>query len=870
VQHILLIETSATLRHVTEKLFTKHQYKVTACSTYIQALEKIIATDNNGKSPYQCIVLGWPDHTDHDADEIIALLSEPQYGHYNVIVLSHEADTSKLDWVSHRKQTALILWENHIECVNILTEMQTPKPEINANSGDLSDGGPPIKILFVDDSPTVRVNFRRLLNSNGYITDTASGVAEGYDKAIENTYDIAIIDYFMADGTGDSLCALLRDNPNTANITTAIITGTYHDKVIKDSLDAGASECMFKSEANELFLARIKSMSRMKHAMSSIEKERKRFECILSSVGDGVYGVNNDNLITFMNPAAKILLGYNIYDNLIGQSPSALFFIDPQEIYPTHEHTDLAHTIYGSAEELTAEEKTFKRIDDELITVECTAFPLIVDNVSEGSVIAFRDVTERKLLEDELKWQAYHDPLTKLGNRLYFEEELRSEIARLKNTDQQSALLYLDLDRFKYINDTAGHSAGDKLLIEIGNQLSGLLTKDDLLARIGGDEFAIILKNTSKNQACSTANLYRNVLENYYFNHNGKAYVVNGSIGIAPLNHKTKSHDEALSNADLACFLAKGKGRNNIHLFVKDNDAQATMDRDLGWSVRIKEALANDEFILYFQPIVSLASIDTNTINTKHNYLINFDSTSPNITIKCNEVLLRMSDSNGNLISPDAFLPTAERFNLMSDIDRWVIRKSVETLVKLKAHDQDNRLSINLSAQTLKDKHLVSFIKELANTNGIDPRLFLFEVTESSAIENLEDANRLINELRKLGCQFALDDFGKGFSSFSHLKYLPVDFIKIDGIFVQGILENPIDRAIVNSVVQIAHSVGKKTIAEYVENIEIIKVLKKMRVDFVQGHYISKPKDKPAQDKSVADKNNDASGCQYPIFQKKA
>jgi len=858
VQHVLLIELSATLRHLALSMLEQHGLKTVVCTSYADARHRLQERSYRDE-PYSSLLLGWPEYTDPDADEIIALLSEPHLRELEVIVLSQEADVSKLDWVTNREHTALVLWENYLECVATLKQIQKHKVNDQQHKTEISKKQPDynVRILFVDDSPTVRVNFRRLLINNGYETDTASCVAEGLEKAIENTYDIAIIDYFMPDGTGDALCAQLRDHPKTARMTCAIITGTYHDKVIKDSLDAGAVECMFKNEANELFLARIASMSRMKKFMLSIEKEHKRLEGILSSVGDGVYGVNTEGKITFINPAAKRLLGYSADENFIGKSPHDLFHRKDLDDNDDPAGECPLFNAYDSGIKLVAKESVFLKTNGEKITVECTVYPLKVDDTLEGSVIAFRDVTERKLLEEELKWQATHDPLTKLGNRRYFEEQLKEEVERAKQENFQSALLYFDLDRFKYINDTAGHSAGDTLLIEIAKQLSNLLRESDTLARIGGDEFAIILRDATEEQALKAAELFRKVLEKYTFYHKGKSYVVNASIGLSMISSGTQSHGEALANADLACFIAKGKGRNNSHLFDSDHDAIATMDRDLGWSVRLREALANDSFVLRFQPIAPLKEINENFLPRGPGLLIKQINETPSIKIRHNEVLLRLPDSRGELISPDAFLPTAERFNLMIDIDRWVIKHAVKKLATIVSRGADTSLAINLSAQTLEDKTLADYVKKTTATYGISPKMLLFEITENSAIANLTAAKRLINDLRVLGCQFALDDFGRGFCSFSHLKYLPVDYIKIDGIFIQGILHDSIDRAIVNSVVQIAHSVGKKTIAEYVENIQVIKQLKKMGVDYVQGYYIAEPQEAPEESRCQASFNLD-------------
>jgi diguanylate cyclase (GGDEF)-like protein len=458
-------------------------------------------------------------------------------------------------------------------------------------------------------------------------------------------------------------------------------------------------------------------------------------------------------------------------------------------------------------------------------------------------VVAFRDVSDRKLLEEELRWQASHDALTKLHNRRYFEEHLSQEVERLKRSDEASALLYLDLDRFKYINDTAGHAAGDRLLVEIGHQMMQRLRKSDLLARLGGDEFAIILRNVDRSNVHMAADGYRKMLDTYLFIYNGKQYKVNGTIGIALIDRDTESASEILANADIACHMAKGEGRNRTHLFVPENDSKKVMDLDLGWSSRLHNALLHDTLILHFQPIIPVECIP---------YTLMADAEAPIYDRLLavvpqeqliNEVLLRLDDPVWGVVFPGAFLPTAERFNMMDKIDYWVIKAALQRLSSLQRMGHTGMLTINLSGQTIANKAMIEDIETLVVDSGVDPGKVIFEVTETSAVSNLVSANELITRLNGLGCRFALDDFGSGFSSFSQLKNLPVDFIKIDGMFVSGVATDPSDRAIVQSINDIAHSLGKKTIAEYVESREILKFLAESGVDYVQGHFISQAMD---------------------------
>ncbi|VAW94154.1 diguanylate cyclase/phosphodiesterase (GGDEF & EAL domains) with PAS/PAC sensor(s) [hydrothermal vent metagenome] len=834
---ILIIEESSTLRHVLLKILTDSEFEVDIEVKFEDGLRCLEST--NGKA-YSAVIIGWPNITLASADDLLSLLCDKKYQNIALLALSHETEAAKIAWASSRPKTGFLLWSNYGEIVqsvrNLMSNHTLTVPVIVNNELE------PIRILLVDDSPTARVKFRRLLVKNGYRTDAVSSPEEALKKVKSTQYDIAIIDYFMPVMTGDELCQRFQDDIYTSSIVCAILTSAYADKVITDSLQAGAVECMFKNESDNLFLARVSALSRNVQNTKQINQEHKRLNGILSSVGDGVFGINNNNEINFINPTALNILGYADGEHLIGKKPHEVFHT---KVSQQGNEKISAKKLYKNITKKTqklALETYFIRFDGNQTQVELTIFPLQIEGKTEGAVIAFRDISERKLLEEELMWQVNHDPLTKMFNRKYFEDALEEEVRRLKRSNDESALLYIDLDRFKYINDTAGHATGDQLLIELGHMMNQRLRESDLLARIGGDEFAVIMRNIDKNSITEAVEKFQSLLSGYEFSYKGREYKIHASIGVAMINKGSASPGEVLSNSDIACYVAKTNGRDQVHVYDAVQDEKAAMDLDLGWSTRLQNAMEDDNFELHFQPILLLSDIHIKDLPNKNGELWNTLLKSKAIQSPFYEVLIRLPDSNNSIIAPGAFLPTAERFNLMPSIDRWVINDALRQLSILVKSYPNAQISINLSGQTFDNDEIVEDIQQNIEHYKLNPSSIIFEITESSAIYNIESAQRLIKELTWYGCKFALDDFGSGYCSFSHLKNLPVDYIKIDGMFIQELLHDSMDLAIIKSITEISHALGKKTVAEFVENAEVLQKLKECGVDYVQGYYIAPPK----------------------------
>ena len=379
-------------------------------------------------------------------------------------------------------------------------------------------------------------------------------------------------------------------------------------------------------------------------------------------------------------------------------------------------------------------------------------------------------------------------------------------------------LLYVDLDNFKFVNDTLGHAAGDILLMELAQILQGRLRQGDTLARFGGDEFTILLHSMAPDSLYTILQSYHGLFKGYTFLQEDRVFDIRVSIGAVMITAESDSASEVLAQADLACAMAKSRGRNTAHVFDPADRAKAKMVSDVSWSRKINEALTNDGFTLLFQPIVHIRDNK----------------------IAYHEVLLRMQSEDGGLIVPGLFLSQAERFGLIHAIDRWVVEHAIERLAEL-PQDAGHRFAINLSGRAFEDDELLPLIRNTLKRTGLDPASLTFEITESAAISHIAHAREFIHNLKALNCRFALDDFGSGFSSYSYLKSLPADYLKIDGGFVEHLATDTLDQALVQSMNQVAHALGKETIAEFVEDRVSLELLRAYGVDYAQGYYLGRP-----------------------------
>jgi diguanylate cyclase (GGDEF)-like protein/PAS domain S-box-containing protein len=581
--------------------------------------------------------------------------------------------------------------------------------------------------------------------------------------------------------------------------------------------------CSFDGSRDDEFgyVARFinKAVQRMQESQEASFAAKELAEVTLQSIGDGVVTTDRDGQVGFMNPVVERMFGVPLKDVKGKQLREFMFIIDEES------GKEIKNPITQCLRENRSIELDRKyaiqSTDDRAYPVEITISP-IADKRGEvhGAVIVLHDVREARALQRELSYQASHDPLTGLFNRREFDRMLQHALEHTKRDDEEHALCYLDLDQFKIINDTCGHAAGDELLQKLTATLRGKLRKADTLSRLGGDEFAVLLAHCPIERAIQVAESLRAQVKEFRFVWGDKSFQIGVSVGLVPVTKEQSCAAEILSAADMACYVAKEQGRNRVHVYQLDDENMRRRRNEMGMVSAVRRALVEDRFELFAQPIVS-----TRDKSAAHY-----------------ELLIRMRDEKSGFVSPGAFLPAAERYQLMSEIDRWVVEESMRLLLDQERCGKDIFVSINLSGQSLSEESFLDDILRKLDRIGPCATRVCFEITETAAVNNLSIALKFIDAIKQYGCKFSLDDFGAGVSSFGYLKNLPVDYVKIDGVFVRKIQSNEVDQAMVRAITEVTSVMGMETIAEFVENEESFDLLKEIGVDYAQGYWIEEPK----------------------------
>ena len=591
-----------------------------------------------------------------------------------------------------------------------------------------------------------------------------------------------------------------------------------HDQFVAElTVSQGALE-------DEHYTCLIRDITERRRIEQQLFQEKMLAQVTLASIGDGVITTGPDARVRYLNPVAEQLTGwseeeasdrpldeiYCLFDEVTGEG-----LLNPVSAMLRRYRQALSRQP-GSMSQL-------RRRDGSEVTVQDAVAPIRdVEGHIIGAVLTFRDVTANRRLARELSHQAAHDTLTGLVNRKEFERRVAHALQRHESSGGEQVLCYMDLDQFKIVNDTCGHAAGDELLRQLAKLFQSHIRSSDMLARLGGDEFGLLLSGCTLEEAVPIVEGIRTLVEEYRFSWEGKTFAVGVSIGLVPVEAQMLSLDVLLSAADSACYAAKDAGRNRIHLYQADDAQMQERRGEMQWVNRLRQALDADLLRLYVQPIYPISERDS----------------QPGY-----EVLVRLLGNDGQVIPPGAFMPAAERYDLASAIDRWVVGNFLAWLgdYNRRCSGPLGNYSINLSAASLGEEGFLDFVLEALERHQVPTSHVCFEITETSAVSNLGKAVEFMRGLRDIGCQFALDDFGSGLSSFAYLKSLPVDYLKIDGVFVKDIASDPIARAMVASINTIGHEMGLQTVAEFVESEAILEQLRELGVDYAQGYHLGRP-----------------------------
>jgi len=743
-------------------------------------------------------------------------------------------------------------------------------------------------VLAVDDNATIRRAISLRLSSKGYKVVTAEDGAAALEHLGRQHFDLVLLDLQMPGLGGDEVLKHIRARFTETELPVIMLAASDDKHDIKRTLDLGANDYVVKPGDLPVLLARIKTQLSLKDTTEKLRRHERSARASARYVNDGnavavldasedprlLYGgaalpppgfdttlddrsgadfgasgtwppgalfdqstgtandleyrVWYDNTPTMsftLTPEGEIIAANRFGAHFFGYHRSELTGRPIFELY-AEDSVMAAHEFLNDVCELPGRphrwEVRRRKKSGDVLWVRETARAITDLSGRKTILMNCEDIDETYKLTEKLTHQSNHDELTGLANRKAFEHRLGKVIDSAASEGTRHILAYLDLDQFKIINDTCGHAAGDELIKQVARVLKSVVRKRDTLARMGGDEFALLIEDCALDAGLTLIGALKSRIQGHQFFWKGRTYHTTASVGVTVIDRNASSVESVMSMVDTACYAAKDAGRNRVHVYEKDDETVVARHGEMRWATRIGDALREDRFELNFQPI---SPIDTSGDQGDHY-----------------ELLIRMRDESGLIVSPGEFLPAAERYNLADKLDRWVIARALEWLRSdARMLERLHLCSINLSGQSMGNEEILRYIFEELDRGGVPAEKLCFEVTETAAISDLVGATRFITQLKDRGCHFALDDFGAGFSSFAYLKNLPVDFLKIDGSFVRDIVSDSIDYAMVRSINEIGHVMGKKTIAEFVEDLSILKKLQGVGVDYVQGYGIGRP-----------------------------
>lgn len=682
-------------------------------------------------------------------------------------------------------------------------------------------------LLVVEDDPDTSEIIKRVL-SYRFKIDVADDGQKGLECWLEKRHDLVLLDVMLPIMSGPEVLGKILEHHATQPVVimTAHATVDQAEKLLID----GAADFIpkpFRPEplravtevalrrddylvSNQQFATRVKKLAERENAYQTVSQ---RHEHILDTIQTVVMELDQSLNITFLNKAWENLMGYSCEESL-GSPLRAFFSIKDgrkNRAVTSRIKSVLSGSIPRCELQVGLEDKAGKQHWVELRISRAK------DSLRASTVtVCMNDVTKRKFAQEQLEYLAMHDSLTALYNRHYFENTLERWSIEAQSHPQLHGLVYIDLDFFKVINDTFGHHKGDEVLRDVSELIKNCIRGSDILCRIGGDEFAVLLYDIQLAYVERIASEIQESIGSYTFQVGNERVDLGCSVGVSLVDGSSHSAEQYLQKADIALYVAKRRGRNMVHFFDPSDGESEELRTTIDWSRQIRQAITDDRLELYIQPVYDIE-------NQRVSYY---------------ELLIRMIDLDGKLIMPGEFISALENTGDIVMLDRLVVQRAMEML---NATPNLGKVSINLSAQTFKDDSLVPIIRETLNTERISPSAIIFELTESASLFNIAATRRVIDQLHELGCSFAIDDFGSGFSSFAYLKELPADYIKLDGSFIRNLHKDKVDQALVRSIIEVVKSLGSKTVAEFVENESILKFLVENGVDYAQGYHIGRP-----------------------------
>ncbi|MGA7952869.1 MAG: EAL domain-containing protein [Gloeobacterales cyanobacterium] len=662
-------------------------------------------------------------------------------------------------------------------------------------------------ILIADNDKVIRLALKGVMNQAGYQVIEAENGEQCLEEYLKHEPDVILLNAVMPIMDGFTACKHLRSLAGSSPII-FLITSLEDEISITQGFEEGVDDFVLKPIHWQLLQKRIGYLLQNKRIKEALQESEKSLAVSQQVAHIGSWDL--DLVTNKLHWSAEIYRIFGFLDYEVSASYDLLL----ERIHP-----DDRIFVQYAMDRALYEQETFSidhrivRPDETERIVHSRAEVIFnEDGWATRMVGIIHDITERNQAENKLMDMADHDPLTGLYNRQYLIQKLQ-RILKVKNL-AQGALLFVDLDNFKIVNDTLGHATGDRLLTTLSSHLKDTLQEEDIFAHIGGDKFTLLLEEATPEEAQGVAKRLVEFIAAFRYSEEGVTFTIGSSVGIAYIETNMEA-EELLSRADRACYVSKARGGNRIEIYQPGQNELQLIAEEAIWTTRIKDALREQGFSLCFQPVLHL------TTQQIDHY----------------EALLYMQGEQGELILPGAFIPSAERFGFMSQIDYWVVQTAVQCL----ATHPELSLAINLSGKSLSDHTLKDFISLNLMEQCVEPNRLRFEITQTATFVNFSHARAFIKDLKNLGCRFALDDFGVGLSSFTYLRELPIEHIKIDGNFVRNLDQDPINQALVRSIHEMARALGKKTIAKFVENEAILQILQEIGVDYAQGYHLGPP-----------------------------